>query len=271
MEAPPDTRVSIAGLGAVGRELASRIHAGIDGLTLAAVSAADQGKARRTLEELRIDVPVLSLEELEPVSDLVIECMPAHLVSGLAESILRAGKEIVVLSVGVLLQEPRLIELAKEHGGRISVPTGALLGLDAIGAAAEGEIRSVKMTSRKPPRGLAGAPHLDRENVDAEAVTEPTMVFSGSAREAAEGFPANLNVAAALALAGVGPERTRVEVWIDPTVTRNTHHVEVKSAAADFTMKIENVPSENPRTGRITALSVIRLLRKRHAALAVGT
>jgi aspartate dehydrogenase len=271
MDSQPDARVSIAGLGAVGRELASRLGAGIDGLTLTAVSAADHDKARRTLDELGIDVPVLALEALEPVSDVVVECMPAHLVGVLAEPILRAGKEIVVLSVGVLLQQPELVELAKDHGGRISVPTGALLGLDAVGAAAEGEIHSVKMTSRKPPRGLSGAPHLDRANVDAEAISEPTMVFSGSAREAAEGFPANLNVAAALALAGVGPERTQVEVWIDPTVTRNTHQIEVKAAAADFSMKIENVPSENPRTGRITALSVIRLLRKCHASLAVGT
>jgi aspartate dehydrogenase len=266
-----DTRVSIAGLGAVGQELARRLGRGVDGLRLVAVSAADREKARGTLAQLGVDVPVLTLEELEPVSDVVIECMPAHLLATIAEPILRAGKEIVVLSAGVLLQQPDLIQLAKDHGGRISVPTGALLGLDAVGAAAEGEIYSVKMTSRKPARGLVGAPHLERSQVDAEAVTEPTMVFSGSARAAAEGFPANLNVAAALALAGAGPERTQVEVWIDPTVTRNTHHIEVKAEAADFSMTIENVPSENPRTGRITALSVIRLLRKRSAGLAVGT
>jgi aspartate dehydrogenase len=265
------TRVSIAGLGAIGQELVSRLGAGIDGLELAAVSARDRDKARTTLARLGIDVPVLALEELEPVSDVVVECMPAEFLRAVAEPMLRAGKEVVVLSVGVLLQDTGLVQLARDHGGRISVPTGALIGLDAVGAAAEGEIEAVKMTSRKPPRGLAGAPHLDRTEVDAEQVSEPTMVFSGSAREAAEGFPANLNVAAALALAGVGPERTQVEVWIDPTVSRNTHHIEVKAAAADFSMTIENVPSENPRTGRITALSVIRLLRKRHAALAVGT
>jgi aspartate dehydrogenase len=263
--------VSIAGLGAVGQELARRLGEGIDGLSLSAVSAADHEKAKRTLARLGVDVPVLTLDELEPVSDLVVECMPAHLLAPLAESILRAGKELVVLSAGVLLQHPELVELAEQHGGRISVPTGALVGLDAVGAAAEGEIYSVKMTSRKPPRGLVGAPHLDRTEVEAETVTEPTMVFSGSAREAAEGFPANLNVAAALAMAGVGPERTHVEVWIDPTITRNIHHIEVKAEVANFSLTIENVPSENPRTGRITALSVIRLLRKRGAALAVGT
>jgi aspartate dehydrogenase len=271
MDRSTDTRVGIAGLGAVGQEVARSLGSGLHGLTLSAVSAADHEKARRTLARLGVDVPVVAIEELEPISDVVVECMPAHLVAGLAGSMLRAGKEIVVLSASVLLAHPELTALAKEHGGRISVPTGALLGLDAVGAAAEREIHSVKLTSRKPPRGLAGAPHLERSHIDAETVTEPKMVFSGSARDAAEGFPANLNVAAALALAGIGPERTQVEVWVDPTVTSNTHHIEVKAEVADFSMTIENVPSENPRTGRITALSVISLLRKRHAPMAVGT
>lgn len=264
-------RVSVAGLGAIGQELVRRLGEGIAGIELTAVSAADHDKARRTLARMNVDVPVLALDELEPVSDLVVECMPARFLVPLAEPVLQAGKEIVVLSAGVLLQHPELVQLAKQHGGRISVPTGALLGLDAVGAAAEGKIHSVKMTSRKPPSGLAGAPHLEAAEVQPENVTEPVRVFSGSAREAAAGFPANLNVAAALAMAGIGPERTLIEVWIDPTVTRNVHRIEVKADAADFSMTIENVPSENPRTGRITALSVISLLRKRHAPLAVGT
>ena len=96
-------------------------------------------------------------------------------------------------------------------------------------------------------------------------------VFSGSAREAAKGFPANLNVAAALSLAGIGPDRTVLEIWADPTVTRNTHRIEVDSDSASFSMTIENIPSENPRTGRITALSVIALLRKLSAPVRVGT
>lgn len=266
-----ETRVSVAGLGAVGRELVRHLSDGIDGLALVAVSAADHDKATRTLSQLGANVPVLALEDLEPVSDLVVECIPASLVPQLTESVVSAGKEIVMLSAGVLLTHPELVDLAERHGGRITVPTGALLGLDAVGAAAEGAIYSVKMISRKPPQGLAGAPHLERSGIDAGEVTEPTLAFSGSAREAAEGFPANLNIAAALALAGIGPELTQVEMWIDPTVTRNTHRVEVRSEAADFTLTIANVPSENPRTGRITALSVLRLLRKRAGALAVGT
>ena len=102
-------------------------------------------------------------------------------------------------------------------------------------------------------------------------ITEATLVFEGNVFDAAAGFPANVNVAAALALAGIGPERTRVLIWADPTVTRNIHRVEVESDSARFSMSIENIPSENPKTGRITALSVIAYLRKQRSALRVGT
>jgi aspartate dehydrogenase len=97
------------------------------------------------------------------------------------------------------------------------------------------------------------------------------MVFSGSAREAAAGFPANVNVAVALSLAGIGPDRTTIEIWADPSLTRNTHRIEVEADSASFAMSIENVPSDNPRTGRITALSAIACLRKMTAPLRVGT
>ena len=184
---------------------------------------------------------------------------------------LRAGKKIMVLSVGALLSQPELIELAAEHGGQIIVPTGALLGLDAVSAAAEGKIHSVQMTTRKPIKGLLGAPYLVENRIDIEGIREPMRVFSGSAREAARGFPANLNVAAALSLAGIGPDRTRIDIWADPGITRNTHRIVVHSDAASLDMTIENIPSDNPKTGRITALSVIAALRKLHAALSIGT
>jgi aspartate dehydrogenase len=87
----------------------------------------------------------------------------------------------------------------------------------------------------------------------------------------AKGFPANLNVAVALSLAGPGPDKTSVEVWADPDVTKNTHTIYMQSDVADLTLTIENIPSENPRTGRITAPSVISMLRKRNAPLRVGS
>jgi aspartate dehydrogenase len=127
------------------------------------------------------------------------------------------------------------------------------------------------MTTRKPPRGLVGAPYLEANGISVDCLGQAKRVFSGTAREAAVGFPANVNVAAALALAGIGPDRTMIEIWADPAVERNCHSIEVDADSARFTLTIENIPSENPKTGRITALSVLAALRKLHAPLRVGT
>jgi aspartate dehydrogenase len=266
-------KIALAGLGAIGAAVARRVLSdGIPGIQLVAVSARDHGKARATLDRMNGSaVPVVELEGLAALADLVIECAPSALMDRIAQPALRAGKKLLVLSAGALLPRPELMELAKKHGGQIIVPTGALLGLDAVCAAAEGTIHSVQMTTRKPPNGLAGAPYLLENRIELDGVREPLRVFSGSARDAAKGFPANVNVAVALSLAGIGPDRTRIDIWADPTVTRNTHRIQVDSDSAALDMTIENIPSENPKTGRITALSVIAALRKIHAPLRVGT
>jgi aspartate dehydrogenase len=163
------------------------------------------------------------------------------------------------------------VSRAKETGARILVPTGALIGLDAVRAAAEGTIHSVTMITRKPPGGLDGAPYLRERGISLADLKAPLKVFDGTAREGARGFPANVNVAAALSLAGIGPDKTRLEIWADPALTRNTHRIEVDADTARFTMSIEGIPSENPRTGRIVALSTVAALRGLVAELKVGT
>jgi aspartate dehydrogenase len=189
-----------------------------------------------------------------------------------ASPAIERGRIFMPLSVGALLDHMPLVDLARETGARIIVPTGALLGLDAVRAAAEGRISSARIVTRKPPRGLAGAPLLVERGISVDAIKEPLRVFEGSAREAIAGFPANVNVAVALSLAGIGPDQTRIEIWADPGVTRNTHTVVVKSDSSDLTMTIENIPSEeNPRTGRITALSVLAALRRLIAPLVIGS
>jgi len=146
-----------------------------------------------------------------------------------------------------------------------------LLGLDAVRAAGEGEIVSVRMITRKPPAGLEGAPYLVERGISLKDLKEPKKIFDGSARDGARGFPANVNVAAALSLAGIGPDRTRLEIWADPAIDRNTHRIEVDADTARFSMAIEGVPSENPRTGRIVPLSVIAALRGLVSEFKVGT
>jgi aspartate dehydrogenase len=267
----PQIRVAIAGLGAIGRVLARKLADGMPGLALVCAAAGDQAKARAWLADEGIACPIVEPEAFPIHADLAVECAPAAVLDRICRPMLEAGKQVMVLSAGALLPRPELIELARTHGGQIIVPTGALLGLDAVTAAAEGTIRSVRMVTRKPPRGLAGAPHLEANGISVEGLNGPKCVFRGTAREAAVGFPANVNVAAALSLAGIGPDRTTMEIWADPTVDRNCHAIEVDSDSARFRLSIENIPSENPRTGRITALSVLAALRKLHSPMRVGT
>ena len=270
--APAPLKVAIAGLGAIGQALAAKLGAGVvPGVELVAVSVRDAARGQALLDRLGSRAAILPLDRLAAAADLVVECLPAAAVPELVTSVLRAGKRVMVLSVGVLLSRPELMALAQRHRGQIIVPTGALIGLDAVTAAAEGEIESVRIVTRKPPKGLLGAPYLVENGIDISGLTEAKRVFNGTAREAAKGFPANLNVAAALSLAGIGPDRTAQEIWADPAMTRNRHEVSVVSDSALMQMVIENIPSENPKTGRITALSVIAALRKINAPLRVGT
>jgi aspartate dehydrogenase len=266
-----DLRVAVVGLGAIGIKVVEALDRGIDGLVLTAVSVQNAEKHRSRLASLTHPPAVLPIDALCDAADIVIECAPARFLRSIVVPFVTSGKTAIVLSAGALLDNEDLVDLARQNGGQIVVPTGALIGLDAVTAAAVGTIHSVRMITRKPVAGLAGAPYILENNIDIEKITEPLKIFDGTAREAAKGFPANLNVAVALSLAGIGPDRTKLEIWADPGLTRNVHRVDVESDAARFSMSIENVPSENPKTGLITALSVIAYLHKWRASLRVGT
>lgn len=269
---PQNLRVALAGLGSVGQSIAKVLAAGgVPGIELTAVSAKNHLKARAFLDQYAPQVQVVTLAELAAHADLVIECAPANLLPEIVIPVLNAGKQIMVLSVGGLLKHPELIDPARQQGPVMHIPTGALIGLDAMLAAAEGTIHSVRMVTRKPPKGLIGAPHLLEHNIQVEGLTAPLKVFEGNALAAAKGFPANLNVVVALALAGIGPQRTMLEVWADPTIQRNVHSIEVDSDSARFSMMMENVPSENPKTSKIVGQSVIALLRKMRSGFRLGT
>jgi aspartate dehydrogenase len=265
--------VAIAGLGAIGFTVARAIDSGaIPGLHLAAIAVRDQAKAREKLAAFKRMPHLTGLAALADHADIVVECVPAAAFAEVAMAAVEKGRILVLASVGQLIDHMHLIERAKATGARIVVPTGALLGLDAVRAAAEGEIQSVEIVTRKPPASLRGAPLLAEKGIDVDALTGPLCIFTGSAREAIRGFPANVNVAVALSLAGIGPDRTRVAIWADPGVERNTHTITVVSDSSDFTMSIAGRPSpENPATGRLTPLSVIATLRRLTAPFVVGS
>ncbi len=264
--------VGIAGLGTIGKAVAHALDRGLDGFVLRAVTSGRAESALIAIGKLKRTVPLVSAQELAQRCDLVVECAPAGAFLEIAGPVLSAGRLLVTVSAAALIENMHVVEIAKAHGGRIILATGALLGLDAVRAAAEGKIHSVEMVTRKPPKSLLGAPYLEKRAIDVSALSEPLKVFEGSAREGAAGFPANVNVAAALALAGIGPDRTRLQIWADPTKERNTHSIRVDADSVRFQMTIENVPTtENPGTGKVTALSVIAAMKSLTNFLRVGT
>jgi len=230
----------------------------------------DVEKARRALPQID-SIAIKPATALADDCDVVVECLPPALFREIAISAIDKGRIFMPLSVAQLLDNWDLVERAKQKGARILPPTGALLGLDAVRAAAEGTVHSIKMITRKPPGGLEGAPYLRERNITLVGLDKPLKLFEGTAREGARGFPTNVNVAAALSLAGIGPDRTRLEIWADPALTRNTHRIEVEADTARFTMSIEGVPSENPRTGRLVPLSTVAALRGLVSELKVGS
>jgi len=265
-------RVGIAGLGTIGLPVARWLDGGADDLVLAAVSAADKERAAKRVAEFKAPPPVMTLGRLAECADVIVECAPPELFTEVAEPAIKAGRVLIPLSVTSLLERMDLVVLAGETGARIVVPTGALLGLDALRAAALGTIYSVTMVTRKPPQALKKVKYVAELGVDLDRLVAPIKLFEGWVADAAAKFPANINVAVALGLAGIGPDKTRLEIWADPTVTRNTHTIQVESDSARFEMTIGVVPTEeNPATGKLVHLSVIETLRGLVATFRVGT
>jgi len=264
-------RVGIAGLGVIGRAVARALDDGIPGLALAGATARDRDKAERFLKGLRSPAPFLSLDELVHAAELVVEASTRAHLEEVAPKTLAAGRDLLVLSCGGLLGRQDWVELAARNRCRIFVPSAAIAGLDGVKGARVGRITAVTMETRKPPQGLAGAPWIAERGIDLDAITEETLVFEGPATEACRAFPANVNVVAALSLAGIGPERTRIKVFAAPEQKMNRHRITVEGEFGRLAIEVENVPSENPRTGKLSYLSTIALLRDLGATLRVGT
>jgi aspartate dehydrogenase len=264
-------RVGVIGLGAIGRRVARALDDGIPGLTLSGATARDRTKGEAILRTLSSRPAFLALEALIEASDLLVEASTQEHLEEIAPRALGRGRDLVVLSCGGLLGRDDWVRLAAEHRCRIYVPSGAIAGLDGVKGARVGEVRSVTMETRKPPRGLAGAPWIIRNGIDLDAIREETLVFEGLATEACRAFPANVNVVAALSLAGIGPDRTRIRIHAVPGLGRNQHRITIDGEFGTLRIEVENVPSENPRTGRLSYLSTIALLRDLGATLRVGT
>lgn len=264
--------VGLIGYGTAGRDVAEAILEGRAGDSrLVAVLVRDAGRlAEVSIPQCRITDSEEEFFARRP--DVVVEAAGHEAVRRHALRSLANGSDFMVVSVGAFCDQAlfdETVDTARRHGRRLLVPSAAIAGLDRIAAAAQGPLERVTLTTRKPVKAWRGT--FAETVVDLDTVEEPTLVFEGSAREAAGIFPESVNVSAALSLAGLGFEATEVRVLVDPTIEKNVHDVFAKGLFGEVRIEVQNTPSPaNPKTGYIVAMSVARALRNLTSAVVVG-
>jgi aspartate dehydrogenase len=254
-------RIFLIGCGALGTSIAHGVTK-MHGASLV-VHDVDHAKAVKVARETLAPV-VKSVEEGLGMADLVVEAASQAALKEIAPKVLGKGLPLVALSVGALGDAAFLdavTRLAQQHKTRLLVPSGAIGGLDAIRAAAEAGLAEVTLVTAKPPAGFG-----------LHDVKEARVLFEGPAREAVAKFPKNVNVAAALSLAGLGFDATRVRIVADPALDANTHTIVARGAFGELECKVANRPSpENPASSYLASLAALALIRRFVQPIQVGT
>ncbi len=260
-------KVGLVGCGNIGADLCIALQKGTIPAEIVALTDVDPARAKVLLRSFQLDATVCSLDENAAKVDFIVEAAESSTVKAVVQAAIRHHKDCLIMSVGGLMADRGLYEEARAAGIRVQIPSGALCGLDGVRAAIEGGLHSVTLTTRKPPAGLMGAPYLVQHEIDVENLEAPMVIFEGTAMEAVKAFPANVNVAASLSFAGIGPEETKVRVIADPHATNNIHEVVAEGAFGKLTAITENLPSpRNAKSSYLASLSASAELRT--AALA---
>jgi len=251
-----DVRLGLAGCGALGGIIARALTVGIRGYRLIGISE---------IRAIGLPVPVMDFSALAAASDWVIEALPPDVVPELARAVLPTGKKLLLLSAAALLRFPEILSLAAP--GQIHLCAGALGGIDAVRAFALRGIASAKLVSTKPPQALAAAPYAVERKLNLKGLRQSECIFTGTAAEAARGFPANTNVAATLAFACTlaGAENLfpiTVEIWADPNARGNSHEIILEAAGAELRSRIFSPPApDNPKSSPQAAYALLASLR----------
>ncbi|MFQ5940825.1 MAG: aspartate dehydrogenase [Nitrososphaerales archaeon] len=259
-------RIGIIGCGAIGSNLASTIDSTRMNAKLVSLFDTYTKAANRLAKKLKTEVVVVKkIEEfLSSDMDLIVESASQEAVRKYAKKVLEHDLDLMIMSVGALLNTRLyngLVDIAAKHDVKIYIPTGAIAGIDAI-RSVKHMLDDVTLTTTKNPAGLEGAPFFDKHNIDLKKIKKPTLVYKGNALEAVKLFPANVNVAAVLSLAGIGPNKTQVRIVADPNSEMNLHEITARGKFGEMHFQIKNVPSPtNPKTSYLAALSAIECLR----------
>jgi len=265
--------VGIIGCGVIGTFLAKeterKLSKQVSELNLFDVDKARSGALAGELSRAKI---MESLTDLVERSDMVVEAASGSIVRDVFETVIQHKKDVMILSVGGILGNEKVLERARAEGIRVILPSGAIAGIDGLKSFKPAGIRSVTLTTRKAPRSLEGAPYLIEKGIDVSALREETLIFESSAAEAVKAFPKNVNVSALLSIAGIGSKKTKVKIIVAPEYTKNVHEIEIEGAAGKLTIRAENVPSpENPKTSYLAALAAFAALEGYFDTVRIGT
>lgn len=265
--------IAVIGAGAIGSALVKYVSENMTD-KISAVNVFDMRSHKS--EELADRYPhataFSSAEEASEGAALIIETAQGSAVGELMELAIERKKDLMVLSVGGLLGRMSFAERMEQLGLKLILPSGAVAGIDAVKAARIAGIEELEITTRKSPASLEGAPYLAENDIDLALVDAEQVVFDGSAREAIEAFPKNINIAVMLSIAGIGPERTKVRIIVSPKFTTNSHQVRFKGPAGEVVTTTWNVPSpENPKTSYMASLSAMASLEGYFSYRKVGT
>lgn len=258
-------RITIVGCGSIGSRLAKAAD-DMDEVKRIYLVDIRKDLADRVAASLKKAIVVDSVEDELYHCDLVIEASTQAAAKEVAPKVVARGVDIMIMSVGSLVDDDyrgALFQSAKEHEAKIFIPTGALCGVDGLRSASCDEIDSVELITTKGPKSLADVQYLIDRGVDVSSLKEKTVVYSGPAREAVKIFPKNINVAATVALLGIGFDRTKVTIVLDPEATSNSHELRFEGRFGKAVSHTFNVPEmDNPKTSHLAALAAISALKR---------
>ena len=260
-------KIGLLGCGAIGTQIALAIDSGKIPAILTHVYDDSKNASELLVSKLQNKPEIVENTHLLSSNSvhIIVEAASQDAVKDVALSILQNKKDLMIMSVGALLDESIydiLSDACEDFNRTIYLPSGAIAGLDGIKSIKD-ELDSISITTTKHPRSLKGAKFFENSEINLDEINCITTIFEGTAKEAVSLFPKNINVAALLSLTGIGSEKTRVKIIADPNTDKNTHHIEAKGTFGKMTFNIENFPdSNNPKTSRLAILSAIETLRK---------
>ena len=270
-------RVGIIGGGTIARLILDHVRRGALGrIRIVAIAGrGERSTARNLAKERRVPYVIGVKALLAKKPDVVVEAASHDALREYGEAILRKGSALIVLSGGALADDKvraRLERAAAKGGAVLYVPSGGIGGLDALKAACVAGANEVTIAVTKPPQAWKGIPYVERLGVNLETLRGPTTLFEGPARQGVPLFPANVNIAAVLSMAGIGFDRTRLKVVAVPGLTHNTHFIEIRGRAGNISVKLENVPApENPKTAWLACYSALAALKAFNSPVRYGT